>query len=101
METTEDHEPTESVNEIERRYDEFEKRCTGNDEAAAIEKAQETERQHMTTTKTQREELVGEAEQQLTTMTAADREKMFDSKEKYFLAVIEKRKTMDRRRRPK
>ena len=116
-ETSEDHEPTERIHEIEPRCDELEKRFTGKHEAAN-EKAETTERQHrttttatqkgemigeaeqqlhMTTTKTRREELAGETEQQHTAMTAAQREETIDSKDQELLALIEKRKNMDRK----
>ena len=51
----------------------------------------------MTTTIMQREELICEAEQQNTAMTAAHREETTDSKDQKLLALIEKRKKMDRK----
>ena len=50
------------IHEVERRYDEPEKRFTGKHEAAINGKAEIRERQHTTTTKKKREELDGEAE---------------------------------------
>ena len=52
MEISEDHESTERIHEIERRYDEREKRFPVKHEAAANAKAEVTERQHTTTTTT-------------------------------------------------
>ena len=51
----------------------------------------------MTTTKRQREDLAGEAEQQHKAMTAAHREDTIDSKDQELLALIENRKNMERK----
>ena len=51
----------------------------------------ETEQQHATTTKTQREEFAGEA----TALTAAHREETTDSKDQELSALFERRKNMD------
>ena len=75
METSEDHESTERIHEIKRRYDEFEKRFTGKHEAAANEKAAHDD------DATQREDLAGEAEQQHTVLTALHRAETIDSKD--------------------
>ena len=52
------------IHEIERRYDELEKRVTGKHESSSTEEAEIPERQHTTTTATQTEEMIGETDQQ-------------------------------------
>ena len=85
------------IHEIERRYEELEKRVTGKHEAAATEEVEIPERQHTTTTAAQRAELTGEAEQQHATKTAAHWEATIDTKDRELFALTEKRKNMDRK----
>ena len=101
MKQAKDHESSERIHEIERKYDEFQKGFIGKHEVTAKEKVEETERQHTTTTATKREELVGEAEQQHTTTTAAHREELVDSKEEKFLVSSRKERIWIERRRPR
>ena len=81
MATSEDHESTDRIHEIERRCDELEKRFICKHEAAAIVKAEITKR--TTTTEMQREEFgFGEAEQQHTIETAGHREEKWMAEKK-------------------
>ena len=55
MEPREDPDSPENLQEVERRYDELEKRLTGKHEAAAHEESEILDRKHtMTTTVTMR-----------------------------------------------
>ena len=90
--TTRRSQAIRKIHDIERRYDELEKSFTGKHEAAANKEAEIPEQQHTTTTKTQREELAGEAEQQHTAMRQRAGKKRSTAKNQELSALIENRK---------